>query len=53
MVQGVCLAVDFYIDCAVVHEELVLFYESRESFCDDAGIVGVFNIYTDHLCKKL
>jgi hypothetical protein len=53
MIQGVRLAVDFYIDCAVVHEELVLLHESRESLCDDAGVLGVFNVYTDHLRKKL
>jgi hypothetical protein len=53
MVQSVGLAVDFYIDCAVVHEELVLFHESRESLCDDAGVVGVFYVHTDHLCEKL
>lgn len=53
MVQSVCIAVHFNFDSTIVHEELVLFLESRESLLDDAGVVGVLYVDADHLCEKL
>ena len=53
VVQSVSLAIYLDFDSTVIHEELVFFLKSWESLLDDAGVVGVFYIDTDHLCEKL
>jgi hypothetical protein len=53
VVQGVDLAVDLDVNGTIIHEELVLFLESRESLLDDTGIVGVLDVDADHLREEL
>jgi hypothetical protein len=53
VVQSVGLAVHSNFDSTVIHEELVLLLQSRESLLDDASVVGVLYVDADHLCEKL
>ena len=53
VIQSVSLAIHLDLDSTVVHEEPVFSFESRESLLDDAGIVGVLYVHSNHLREKL